>query len=211
MTKKVIVFDMDGVIFDSGEIAHNHIKNKYPSLTEEMHKEILMHNFYDGLAKIKHLKRPMSKEEEETLGLEYIEKKKKAPLYDGMLEFLENLHKQGFILALNTSSMERNCIPLLEKDGVRKFFDFLGTKEVSKSKVEKFKIIREKYTIENEEMLFITDTLGDIREADQAGVPTVAVTWGVHDRYFFSIEPHENLKKVVDTVAELEDYIIHSK
>lgn len=209
MTKKVIVFDMDGVIFDSGEIAQKHIQNKYPSLTEEMHKEILMHNFYDGLAKIKHLKRPMSKEEEEALGLEYIEKKKQAPLYDGVLEFLEDLHKDGFILALNTSSMERNCIPLLEKDGVRNFFDFLGTKEVSRSKVEKFKIIREKYNITNEEMLFITDTLGDIREADEAGVPTVAVTWGVHDRAFFTLEPHHNLEKIVDTIEELKNHILH--
>ncbi len=208
MTKKVIIFDMDGVIFDSGEIAQNHIKNKYPSLTEEMHKEILMHNFYDGLAKIKHLKRPMSKEEEETLGLEYIEKKKQAPLYDGVLEFLEDLHSKEFILALNTSSMERNCMPLLEKDGIKKFFDFIGTKEVSRSKVEKFKIIREKYNVTNEEMLFVTDTLGDIREADEAGVPTVAVTWGVHDRGFFNLEPHPNLEKVVDTIEELKSHIV---
>lgn len=208
MTKKVIVFDMDGVIFDSGKIAHDHIKNKYPSLTEEMHKEILMHNFYDGLAKIKHLKRPMSKEEEEALGLEYIEKKKQAPLYGGILEFLESLHENEYVLALNTSSMERNCMPLLEKDGIRQFFDFLGTKEVSKSKVEKFKLIREKYNITNDEMIFITDTLGDIREADEAGVPTIAVTWGVHDKDFFLREPHHNLEKIVDTIEELRNYII---
>ena len=66
-------------------------------------------------------------------------------------------------------------------------FDFLGTAEISKNKVEKFKILKEKYGIREEEMLFITDTLGDLRESSEAGVPTVAVTWGAHKREHFYV------------------------
>ncbi len=28
----------------------------------------------------------------------------------------------------------------------------------------------------------ITDTLGDLKEANQTGIKTIAVTWGVHQR-----------------------------
>ena len=50
----------------------------------------------------------------------------------------------------------------------------------------------------------MTDTLGDIREGNIAGVQTIGVTWGVHDR--------ETLEKgsplaIVDTVFELRDTI----
>jgi phosphoglycolate phosphatase len=58
----------------------------------------------------------------------------------------------------------------------------------------------DKYGIGAEDCLFITDTLGDIKEAHHMKVPTVAVTWG-----YQSIE---TLKKgapprIVNTPQEL--------
>ena len=88
-----------------------------------------------------------------------------------------------------------------------KYFDFVATKEVSNSKVEKFKIIEEKYGVTSQETLFITDTLGDVREADVAHVPTVAVTWGAHNRKYFTDEPHKNVIAIVDMVAKLKQII----
>lgn len=63
-------------------------------------------------------------------------------------------------------------------------------------------------TIGTSLMIFITDTLGDIRDADLANVPTVAVTWGAHNRSFFNREPHKNLVKIVDDVEELQRYLL---
>ena len=73
--------------------------------------------------------------------------------------------------------------------------------------VDKFNLIAEKYGVENKDMIFITDTLGDIREAEIAGVPTIAVTWGAHDISYFTREQHTNLVKIVDTPEELESWI----
>ncbi len=53
----------------------------------------------------------------------------------------------------------------------------------------------------------MTDTLGDVREADIAGIPTIAVTYGAHNRSYFEREKHENLIAIVDTVKELEKTI----
>lgn len=86
-------------------------------------------------------------------------------------------------------------------------FDFIATAELTKNKTVKFKLIEEKYNVNSHNILFITDTLGDIKEADIAGIPTIAVTWGFHDKSFFEREKHSNLVIIVDTIKELEDFI----
>ena len=53
-------------------------------------------------------------------------------------------------------------------------------------------------------MIFVTDTLGDVLEAKTAGINTIAVTWGAHDRIYFNNDIHENLKAIVDTIEDLD-------
>lgn len=198
---------MDGVLFDSEAVAVQSLMYQYPGMTKEMQKEVLTGNFHEEIAKITILKIEETEEEKSDRQRKYAEDKAKSPMYDGIKELLTNLHKDGYTIAMNTSALDRNCIPLIEGAGITNFFDFIATAELSRSKVEKFKIIKNKYGVEESNMLFVTDTLGDIREADLAGVPTVAVTWGAHDRSYFSREPHDNLIGIVDTVSELEAFI----
>ena len=68
-------------------------------------------------------------------------------------------------------------------------------------------MIQEKYNIQKENLIFVKDTLGDIREADIAGVSTIAVTWGAHDEAYFTKESHGNLLKIVDSMEHLESTI----
>lgn len=209
MKNKIIIFDMDGVLFDTTKIAQEHLFASFPGLTEEIQKELLVGNFHE---EIKNLKIKRIEEDDEAMENRkriYAEKKADALMYTGTREMLFTLHKEGFVLILNTSAYERNCFPLLEKSEVKDLFDFLGTAEISKSKVEKFNLIKDKYQADLKDMLFITDTLGDIREADIAGVPTVAVTWGAHNENYFNREPHENLLKIIFSVEELEDFIVN--
>jgi phosphoglycolate phosphatase-like HAD superfamily hydrolase len=70
-------------------------------------------------------------------------------------------------------------------------------------------MIEKKYNLSNKDFLFITDTLGDIREADIANIPTVAVTWGQHDRSYFTREEHKNLIGIVDSFEQLKDFIFN--
>lgn len=198
---------MDGVLFDTTKIAQEHLFASFPGLTEEMQKELLVGNFHEEIKNLPIKRIEEDEEAQENRKRIYAEKKANALMYDGTREMLLSLHQDGFILGLNTSAYERNCFPLLEKAEIKKVFDFLGTAEISKSKVEKFNIIKDKYNADFKDMLFITDTLGDIREADLAGVPTVAVTWGAHNENYFNREPHVNLLKIIYSVTELEDFI----
>jgi phosphoglycolate phosphatase-like HAD superfamily hydrolase len=101
-----------------------------------------------------------------------------------------------------------NCEPLLKYSKIDKFFDYVATKEVAIGKVEKFNIILEKYNVSKDETVFVTDTLGDLMESKSAGIPTIAVTYGAHNRSFFMRESHSNLVSIVDSVEELGRMIV---
>jgi len=205
--KRVIIFDMDGVLFDSVSISTKATLNQYPDMTIEMHKELLCGNFHEELKKI-NLPRKVQTEKEKTEGkILYSKIKSEIPMYCGAKNLLKELYKKGYILVLNTSAYNRNSLPLLERSGIISLFDFVATAEISKSKIDKFKIIEERYGITKKDVLFITDTLGDIREADIAHIPTVAVTWGAHNEDYFNREPHKNLLKILKTFDELGDFI----
>jgi phosphoglycolate phosphatase len=203
MKRKILVFDLDGVLFDTLAIVEQAMIDSYPGLTKEMSRELLCGNYYEETEKLTIPKKSETEEEAAERKLLFSKKKAEALAYPGAKGLLEKLYREGYMLVLNTSAYERNCLPLLERADMAKLFDYLATAEVSKSKVEKFKVIQEKYEVNAEDTLFVTDTLGDLREADIAGVPTIAVTWGVHNRSYFTREEHPNLIAIVDSFDEL--------
>lgn len=205
---KIIIFDMDGVLIDSVEASTEAAINFRPGLTVELYREVLCGNFHEEIKKVPFPTITNTPEEAEKYWAKYSELKSRQPMYAGTKELVQQLHGAGHILVLNTSALKKNCQPLLERQGLVSLFDFIADAEVSKSKVEKFKLIEEKYAAPKENLIFITDTLGDIREADEAGIPTIAVTWGAHDRSYFTREPHTNLVKTVDSVAELAQALV---
>lgn len=199
---------MDGVLFDTIPYAEGVFLERHPGVTREMYKEIHSGNFHEEAKKYAHLKKEETGEEKAARAAAYAEKKKETPMFDGVENLLKDLHESGYVLVLNTNAFDKNCLPLLEQAGIKDLFDFIASAEFSKSKVEKFKLIEEKYGVNSEDTLFITDALGDVREAEVAGVPTVAVTWGVHDESFFKRVKHTHLVGIFHTVPELREFLL---
>ena len=201
---------MDGVLVDTIPNAREAFLKRHTGVTTDMYNEIHTGNYHTEAKKYTHLRIPETDEEKDKREASYVEMKSKTPLFNGVKDLLESLHSKGHTLVLNTNAYNKNCLPLLENLGIKKLFDFIATAEVSKDKVEKFKMIEEKYGASEKDMLFVTDALGDVKDAATAGVSTVAVTWGVHDRAYFEKEKHTHLVGIIDTVDALLNFIAES-
>lgn len=206
MKKKVIVFDLDGVLFDSIGLMSEYRKRAYPTLTDADIKELHTGNIFEEAKKRGHVPIESTAEQNETIRKEYLEKKLSTPLYDGIKELVENL-SQKHVLAVNTSADNKSSVPLLENARIDEHFSLVATRDLHPSKVEKFKLIGQTFETEPSEMLFITDTLGDLYEARELAIPTIAVTWGVHDRSFFERETHPHLVGIAEHTNHLSELI----
>ena len=201
--KKVIVFDIDGVILDSIDLVRQDLLLRRPTMTEEEFKEIFLENFWTGLLKFKEKFsiKELSQEERSEREAQRLLVRHEIQIFDGMKEALESLAKR-YILVVNSSGYKEHIEIPLKASGVLGFFDFVASKEVSQDKIEKFKFILDKYKVTQSEVLFVTDTIGDVRDSDRAGIDSIAVTWGVHDRNDFEKQEFQHLIGIIDTVGD---------
>ncbi len=54
--------------------------------------------------------------------------------------------------------------------------------ETHKSKIKNFQYLFMKYNLNNDNCIFVTDTLGDILEANEVKLNTIAIDCGFHER-----------------------------
>ena len=205
-SKKVIVFDLDGVLLDSVSLMFSFSREKIPTITDDEIKNLHKGNIYEEDSKLNLPKIEETEEEREKRWGAYNKRKLAIPLYPGVKELVGELAKK-YILAINTSAWDASTLPLLEKNGIKDSFSFIATSNINMNKVEKFKIIAEKFNKNPSELLFITDTLGDVIDAGALRIPTIVVTWGIHSREYFDEEAHKNIIAFVNTIKELENYI----
>lgn len=205
--KKVIVFDFDGVLFDSIDLMRELTLGNFKNINHEDFINLNKENIHDALKYSSWEKAEETEEEKIKRKETYAMKKAEVPLYDGIKELLLELSGK-YILVVNSSAKKDNCTPLLDRENIAHLFSCVATKEMHTSKVEKFHMISEMYHAPLSEMVFITDTVGDIKEAGIVGIPTIAVTWGVHNETHFREDRYPHLVGVVDSVKELRKYLV---
>jgi phosphoglycolate phosphatase len=116
----------------------------------------------------------------------------------GIEDVIANLSRMHD-LHIVTSGDQESISRYLEQQNLRQHFKEVLGWQVSESKVEKFRILG--INEENaKEHIFITDTLGDLEQANKIGLPAIGVTWGFHEE--------ERLRRgnpyaIVNTPAEL--------
>ena len=107
-------------------------------------------------------------------------------------------------MVIISSSNETVITKFLDDVGLNCYFEKVYGKRASTSKVEKFNMLFEDFNVKPDECLFITDTLGDLNEAEEVKVESIAVTWGYHDRK--TLESGKSIA-IVDSVEELQHHI----
>lgn len=202
---------MDGVLIDSIALMHKLNQQRFPGSTREEFNHMFTGNFREQIDNMKDVYGTADEPEEKIASRmkAYTEEKTQTVMmYDGIFELLQELKERGILLSINTSASNANTLGILERLDIKDFFDHVVTRDITRSKVEKFKILAQRYGCEPQDFTFITDSLGDVKEAHELNIPTVAVTWGVHERNFFTEETYDHLLAVVDTVDQLRNLLI---
>ena len=83
-------------------------------------------------------------------------------------------------------------------------FSFLFGLETHKLKTHKFKKVLNEFNLKEDECIFVTDTLGDILEANEVGIKTIAVDFGYHERERLE---KGNPMKIISEFNELVDIV----
>lgn len=206
----VIVFDLDGVIISSIDLMFKLARFRYEDISREDFQEMFTGNLFEQIDNNPdtYRKKDRSPEEQKNLMQSYTQEKgATVELYDGIRELIESLDSLAVPMAINTSASEENTYPVLKRHGITSYFKPILTRDQVKSKATKFDMIKEHYKVDDEHLIFITDSLGDLYEAQENQIPSIAVTWGVHDYDILNRYDDTNLLTVVDSVEELSGYL----
>jgi len=177
--QKFILFDFDGVIVDSFEPAFEVSKKACPHLTIEEYKRGFEGNINEWKgAESEHTEQCRSDIDFFT---EYVPKMKDIDLVPGIKDVIEQLAK-SYTLIIVSSTITMPIQELVDRTGLASYFAEILGNDVHNSKVEKIKMIFQKYNTTAEHCIFVTDTLGDLREAEKTGVKAIAVSWGFHSQ-----------------------------
>lgn len=199
--EKLIIFDFDGVIIDSFSLAYEINRRTIPTLTEEEYRRRFEGNINATMKAYN-----FNTDREKEYFKEYGECLNLRKLVPGMKEAVSTLSKKYPMVIVSSTTTEIIQKYLFCHQLEACFANILGN-DVDHSKVEKFKIVFEKFDISPEKCLFITDTLGDIKEAAEVLLPTLAVTWGFHTRS--TLEKGKTLALInspEDLLKKIEEY-----
>lgn len=195
---KELFFDFDGVIHDTFEFHRDRIKEfSGVALTIDEYRAIHRKNFFFNIPEeFKHISWT---EYSKFIHDDFVKLKVKPEIKEKIISFSKkhNLH------IVSSNSAKTISDYLVNNNFIDSFKEVLGF-EILKSKTEKFKYIFKKYKTKAEDGLFVTDTLGDVIEANEVQLKTVAVDFGYHCRETLS---EGNPIEIVSSFDELSEII----
>jgi phosphoglycolate phosphatase len=105
-----------------------------------------------------------------------------TPLYDGVLGAITELEKQGFMLAVATGKGRNGLNKSLARSGLAKYFHATRCMDecFSKPHPQMLLELMDELGALPERSLMVGDTSFDLQMAQNAGVPSVGVSYGAH-------------------------------
>lgn len=177
--KKIVLFDFDGVLVDTLDIYHSISCEVNGDMDIEEYKTFFEGNIHDAVRKDGSKRIPHTFFHERFM--HYVQNVREVKIPEILKAMLGELSKK-YLLFIVSSTPNKTLEHLLEAEGVREYFTDIMGSGVHTSKVVKNKMVLEKYNVLPKDAVFITDTLGDIREARECDIDSIAVTWGFHER-----------------------------
>ena len=200
--KKIVLFDFDGVLVDSYDYSYRISKELSPKLTEDIFRELFEGNIYDGFEKFDGEEIDPSDDPFYKAATPIL--MQTAPIA-GVPEMLKTVNQNHTLIVLS-STISNPIGEYLKKYNLAHYFDAIMGGDVHKSKERKIHMIFEKYVADPADCIFVTDTLGDMKEAAKCSVKSIGVTWGFHEKermekgeFFAFVDSVQQIPEAVNT------------
>lgn len=178
----LIIFDYDGVLADTlddliqfGQEACNQLGVNHVVTKDDLsHLEVMSFSTFGRACEVPE---PLV-DEFVNISLSLFAKKESPPaIFDGLSEVIQHFstrHK----LAIVTTNSSQNVHAFLTKHGLDSLIHAVYGVDTPGSKAQKISIARERFANNGEAVFMIGDALSDVHAAKEAGVTSIAVTWG---------------------------------
>ena len=178
---KTLLFDFDGVIVNTFRLSYESMKKVVLNPpNEESYRKWFEKSIYDNEDyKLKNKGSQPSVSENDSFFKEYTPLLMKEKPVSGIADVIQELHKSHRLVIIS-STINSPVKNYLDKHNLSQYFDGIYGGDTHTSKVAKIKMVFAEFNVTAGDCLFITDTLGDRREAEKAGVKSIGVTWGFH-------------------------------
>lgn len=209
---KYVIFDFDGTLADSAEIAfttsniiaerHNFRKLKFEEI--EHLRKLSVHDRFKYM-KIPIYKVPFLAPEYYSV---YREAMHKLELFSGMKKLTEDLHRQGYGIAVISSNSEHNIRGFFKEKNINNIDDIICSNHI----FDKDKIISrflKHHSLKPVEVIYVGDELRDIKACKKTGVRIIWVEWGLDllstvlsaQPDFIAYEPND-IKNIIESIEE---------
>ena len=182
--ERLLLFDFDGVIVNTFDICHEISVSFHTDrlLTAEEYRGYYDGNIYDVVDEEEKdaSGQVTAVSEDDPFHRLYVPRLMRLAPVPGMIEVLGRLpaavgQRKFPVVSSTVSSAIESYISL---HGVRDLFSTIYGADVHKSKRVKLRKALDDAGVAADDAVFITDTLGDIREAAHVGLRSIGVTWG---------------------------------
>lgn len=201
--KKFVLFDFDGVIADSFPLCVEVMKEICSEMTIEEQRASFDGNVHDGFAQLmKRVHGPECHHDRDWFNT-YLPHFDRVQPFPNVLDAISAL-SHSYILIVVSSTITSPIQGFLEKHHIGRYFSEVLGADVHQYKDKKIQMIFERYGVNPEDCVFVTDTLGDMKEARSVGVGSIATSYGFQGREsLMRGEPF----RIVDTAREIPDAV----
>jgi pyrophosphatase PpaX len=207
---RAVVFDLDGTVVDSVELI---VLSFQHAIREVLHREISREDsiFWVGRPLREQMEFFSPEHADELVRVyrefNHREHDRMLKLYEGMLDLLETLDREGVKLGLVTSKSRPTTQMAFDLTGIESYFDAVVCADESpgnKPAPDPILFCLEKLGVGTGEAAYVGDSPTDMQAAHAAKVEAIAVTWGVFAQNALEAEKPDVL---VHTMAELAEVL----